>query len=915
MKRIICTLLIAGLLASTTITLSFAQNNDERVSVNVFCQNDYKFFNSRLSGILKDNEFYTTPEEINKLAGFNASQSIDNGYLFVNENHVERCPYILEGTVLTELFPYKESLRKWNIQTIVDNSGNTLVNFEEILYALGAEIKCSEGSDTVSVNFPYSIEQAILDVFHTQGSSFSWTEVGEDANNSNSIALLSSINSLLLDYNSHLVTDALFSWMDDNILNATEDQYFDTLKEIMCYTPENYSDLSDDMDYGTFETQNKAFSLTNDMADLLGLNIDEISYMGKVAEAGGYVEIAINSLNEYNLTRNITDTSTNVLKYGLVNCAEDSLFADEKVEPLIKAANHLYNLSDNNGIGITTELLDAIVEAGGSALGSASSTINPMLVAIQATEKIMKITPGLSGLTEKNEAIHTAANCYVIQELAFGEFARVYNKYRYDEIPDEDAKSQMKYMLILGLKASTTARDILLDYDLCGDYSYDVRNTNKRVSALLSRVEGIDFEITESNIGEFPILDNSLTDYESVVEPNFEYKQALIDSVDGNLIDFYFDDFDNDGQYEAFGITGELNDWCQDCYNNVSIYFIDNQLQVTKYKEQLYGSWVTENSKRLLDTGTDKFLMWEQHAHGSSAEVFLIGVRNGQTYEPKVSGEYCSISKQSETPNCFEFYSGSLSHPEKSIFSYNSNKHEFELSNEPASDTKEERIDVHNIPSDAVEFNNHYYYVYDIETIANWNMAQEFCESQGGYLATITSPEEDSFLYSYIKSLEYSSVLFGLTDQEQTGNWHWVTEEPFSYQNWHYGEPNNQGGYEHYGMYFERNSDGSWNDGSGGVCPFICEWGATECVTESTTEIPCCEYTFDEHCVWCNQTPTKEFITINGTACYVCEHHTKTCAVCNKTFDKELCHYTNLLDVELFMCDDCLKHIIMANEY
>lgn len=41
-------------------------------------------------------------------------------------------------------------------------------------------------------------------------------------------------------------------------------------------------------------------------------------------------------------------------------------------------------------------------------------------------------------------------------------------------------------------------------------------------------------------------------------------------------------------------------------------------------------------------------------------------------------------------------------------------------------------------------------------------MAQEYCEAQGGYLATITSPEEDAFLYSYITDAGYSSVMVRL---------------------------------------------------------------------------------------------------------------------------------------------------------
>lgn len=125
----------------------------------------------------------------------------------------------------------------------------------------------------------------------------------------------------------------------------------------------------------------------------------------------------------------------------------------------------------------------------------------------------------------------------------------------------------------------------------------------------------------------------------------------------------------------------------------------------------------------------------------------------------------------------------------------------------------------------AVEFNGHWYKVIQDDTITNWNSALNYCVNQNGYLATITSKEEDEFLYSYIVNAGYSSVMFGLTDQDKTDDWGWVTGETLSYQNWHSGEPNHQGGYEHYGMYYEKNEDGSWNDGSGDSCPFLCEWG------------------------------------------------------------------------------------------
>lgn len=134
-------------------------------------------------------------------------------------------------------------------------------------------------------------------------------------------------------------------------------------------------------------------------------------------------------------------------------------------------------------------------------------------------------------------------------------------------------------------------------------------------------------------------------------------------------------------------------------------------------------------------------------------------------------------------------------------------------------------FDKGDVPAEAVEYNGHYYYVYDLDTVTTWEEAKEYCESQGGYLATVTSKEEDEFLYSYITDMGFDSVLFGLSDIDQENVWTWVTGEPFSYENWAPREPNHQGGYEHYGMYYEKNKDGTWNDGSGKNCPFLCEWG------------------------------------------------------------------------------------------
>lgn len=121
------------------------------------------------------------------------------------------------------------------------------------------------------------------------------------------------------------------------------------------------------------------------------------------------------------------------------------------------------------------------------------------------------------------------------------------------------------------------------------------------------------------------------------------------------------------------------------------------------------------------------------------------------------------------------------------------------------------------IPADAVEFNGHRYYLYDFAGLAEptqntWENAQAYCEAVGGYLATITTLEENDFLYRYMRQRGYASAYFGLSNT-QTGAWQWGNGELLTYTNWHSGEPNNQNGNEHYGMFYENFSDGTWNDG------------------------------------------------------------------------------------------------------
>lgn len=92
----------------------------------------------------------------------------------------------------------------------------------------------------------------------------------------------------------------------------------------------------------------------------------------------------------------------------------------------------------------------------------------------------------------------------------------------------------------------------------------------------------------------------------------------------------------------------------------------------------------------------------------------------------------------------------------------------------------------------------------------SWDEAKTAAESMtfggaSGYLATLTSAEEDAFVASFAAA---SDAWFGASDLATDGIWEWVTGEAWSYTNWNSGEPNGGTG-ENCAHYFVGTT---WND-------------------------------------------------------------------------------------------------------
>ena len=138
--------------------------------------------------------------------------------------------------------------------------------------------------------------------------------------------------------------------------------------------------------------------------------------------------------------------------------------------------------------------------------------------------------------------------------------------------------------------------------------------------------------------------------------------------------------------------------------------------------------------------------------------------------------------------------------------------------------------------------NGHLYQRFDRSM--GWHDAQGNCEAVGGHLVTITSQQENEFVFdTFVNAPDHAGIFvwIGATDEQIEGDWRWVTGEPWGFEAWYPGEPNNTANLEDHAemgrhrLFAER----SWNDyrsTSGGGCApawsctsidsmaSICEW-------------------------------------------------------------------------------------------
>ena len=129
--------------------------------------------------------------------------------------------------------------------------------------------------------------------------------------------------------------------------------------------------------------------------------------------------------------------------------------------------------------------------------------------------------------------------------------------------------------------------------------------------------------------------------------------------------------------------------------------------------------------------------------------------------------------------------------------------------------------------------NDHWYDVVHVPSGITWADANAAAEAGGWHLVTITSAEENAFVFDMVdddpnfwvidggNGMHHGPFLGGFQPpgaSEPGGGWTWVTGEPWSYTNWYDEQPDDSGGIQDVLLFLGPPSGpgSKWNDAGAG---------------------------------------------------------------------------------------------------
>ena len=473
-----------------------------------------------VAGIVKDGLAYVSLETVKDLTGTMLLEEDGYRHLVLERLWTHWSLEIASGTLTEESIYYDK--KSWEIPTLTMD-GETLVSLEHMLCAMGCRYSWNPGTEyPLSVYKPYTYFDALLEV-NQSGVFFEWAELGSAGGDEKLNYMLSAFGSLIMDYDSHLVSDALFSWISDDILNAPEEQWRDAMYTVLtCLDGADLESINSEA-IESLELEGDGLSLGLDTLELMGITGGELEKIGGALEITDYLSIPLETLDAYLNFRKVNEGQVDMLKTVFLTPRSGSYLDEGTAAHLRPAARNLQNLIEGDAEAWTS---DVAVEFATKIATMTVDNVVPIFAILDATKTLIKLLPPAAELVEANQYINLGISCDAQSKLARAELLSLKDEIR-SRNGDLQSIEDSQKILAYALRASYAARKCFLESGTLDDtITAGLRERNQALLTMILKVETAEAVLPADTLEVFINWEEAAAQYQ---KPQYDPQNLVIE--------------------------------------------------------------------------------------------------------------------------------------------------------------------------------------------------------------------------------------------------------------------------------------------------------------------------------------------------------------------------------------------------
>lgn len=628
MKKLLCLCLCMVLLLCLPATAVQAKEEEPLLEVTLTVQSNLAG-RIAVDGLYQDNTLYLDPITVCRLTGALISQQDSEEITFSLHGGYRRITVNAEKDKAVEII--NKGKFTCNMPAISYN-GKVYTSASYLLRYMGATVEY--GEDALSpihlmITMPYTVLDLCHDYTEAGGYHFQWSEAGGKLVDPEDLQYLAALDTIMLGYDSNFLSYAAPGHAD----NVEKTIHADALLELLrvegleLVSGEDphlslFGSCSDEVQLSANWIQtalgfidNKSFNST--LNTTLG---NSLTGAGVFLNASGDFLKSLDTAKQFS---NLSQTQKTLLKQTLNRVSTtDPLY--QEVPLLFEAARETNSLISGQFSAEEKAAWDGInslVRNGGSAIVSG---VHPGFAVWEILCGIMKVDPLVGSVLEAEANITFASECDMVRQVAYRLLCADANKMTqnnyYGTKKDTTVQEQLKADMILSLKASLTARLLLLNTGWLNEVSENtMQMTAQRTAVLLNKAQ---------NAQAIPVA------VRVRVDEDIRWIEDLVGiGVMGNVVsaggNTYYWKYSADSFFEAghhgFSYLNTANTMmCRDANGKTKELFTVNG----------YGKFVVANNRIFYNTGEGEIRSVTMDGQNETnwGEGDLVGVMNGGAY-------------------------------------------------------------------------------------------------------------------------------------------------------------------------------------------------------------------------------------------------------------------------------------------